>query len=309
MEQLILRIVAVVCLLVGTIGTGQVFAQQPSPMPTNLTPTEAPPQVTKMISDNNKVFLKVLPPNFKYPEDDAGKVLLREYGAVFAASGGAVTPKKVIFRDESEVSAFQSSVESSTEMIGGMSMRLQKRAMTALLAAISEAAVSRLTITPRDTDAASRSYFESVSLWLSRVEPGLQHWISKRKITPEQATLIRSMPIEEQVSEILRLEKKGIYFARDLNKSILYSVAPPGTSQHLSMLAFDVKEHDDVRVRSIMTRHGWHQTVVSDLPHFTYLGLSEDKLTSRGLKMVINYGRKYWVPDLAADVPLKVIGD
>jgi hypothetical protein len=67
------------------------------------------------------------------------------------------------------------------------------------------------------------------------------------------------------------------------------------------MLAFDVKEYDDQRIRSIMSKHGWHQTVISDLPHFTYLGVSEDKLPARGLKRVTNNGRKYWVPDLTAD--------
>ena len=44
------------------------------------------------------------------------------------------------------------------------------------------------------------------------------------------------------------------------------------------MLAFDVNEFDNPRVREILAKHGWFQTVLSDLPHFTYLGLKEKDL-------------------------------
>ena len=298
----LLRWRAALCILAALLASVVAVVAQP---PAQSTPAATPRSVrlptVNMNSNNKDVFLNALPPDFKFPENVAGRVLLREYGAVFVAGGGAVAPRKVIFRDESEVTAFQESVESSTEIIGGMSMTLQVPAMSALQAAINDAAAQRLSITPRDTDAASRSYFESVSLWLSRVEPGLQHWIAKKRISPQDATRIRSMPTEEQVAEILRLEKMGIYFAKDLSKSILYSVAPPGTSQHLSMLAFDVKEYEDSRVRAIMVKHGWHQTVISDLPHFTFLGLPEEQLPSRGLRMVVSGGRKFWVPNLPPD--------
>ena len=64
------------------------------------------------------------------------------------------------------------------------------------------------------------------------------------------------------------------------------------------MLAFDVKEYENLRVRLIMERNGWFQTVISDLPHFTFLGLPEVQLRSRGLKSVQRNGHKYWVPDI-----------
>jgi hypothetical protein len=64
------------------------------------------------------------------------------------------------------------------------------------------------------------------------------------------------------------------------------------------MLAFDVMEFDNQRIREIMARHGWFQTVVSDLPHFTFLGVSESELKELGLKKVKNGGRKFWVPDI-----------
>ena len=106
------------------------------------------------------------------------------------------------------------------------------------------------------------------------------------------------MPDREQASAILKLEGRGLYFSKDFSKSILYSVAIPGASQHLALLAFDVKEHANPTVRSILERHGWFQTVKSDLPHFSYLGVSTNELPSLGLKLVREGGRVFWIPDL-----------
>jgi hypothetical protein len=102
----------------------------------------------------------------------------------------------------------------------------------------------------------------------------------------------------EQVPAVLSLEEQGIFFAKDLSKSIIYSVAPPGASQHLSMLAFDVTEFNDPKVRKILANYGWFQTVVSDLPHFTYLGSVENELKNRGLKKFVFDGREFWLPEL-----------
>ena len=98
--------------------------------------------------------------------------------------------------------------------------------------------------------------------------------------------------------EILELEKKKIFFSKDLSKSIIYSVAPPGTSQHLAMLAFDAAEYKNEQVREILARHKWFQTVVSDLPHFTYLGVKEKELPDLGLKKVENCGQVFWIPNI-----------
>jgi len=75
-------------------------------------------------------------------------------------------------------------------------------------------------------------------------------------------------------------------------------VAPPGTSQHLSMLALDVKEFENAKVREILAAHGWFQTVASDLPHFTYIGAKESELPGLGLKKTTSGGRTFWVPDI-----------
>jgi hypothetical protein len=97
---------------------------------------------------------------------------------------------------------------------------------------------------------------------------------------------------------VLELERDRIFFAKDLSKSIIYSVAPPGASQHLAMLAFDVAEYYDAEVRSLLARHGWFQTVTSDLPHFTFLGADESDLPGLGLKRIENGDRHFWVPDI-----------
>lgn len=117
-------------------------------------------------------------------------------------------------------------------------------------------------------------------------------------MTQAEADKIKAMSPYEQVPEVLRLEEKGIFFSQDLSKSILYSVAPPGTSQHLSMLALDVKENADPKVRELLAKHHWYQTVVSDLPHFTYLGVPESELPKLGLKKVNGGGRTFWTPDI-----------
>ena len=224
--------------------------------------------------------------------------MLKEYGAMFVAKNGAVPPDKVGFDNESEVSAWQSNVSKSSENVGGTTIELQTPAMNALKEAISNAQQNGLTISPRGDDAARRNYSGTVALWESRVNPGLDHWVGKGRLQKTEADRIRSLPVSSQIAEIFRLEDQGIYFAKSLDKSIIYSVAPPGTSQHISMLALDVKEHENPKVRQILADHGWFQTVISDLPHFTYLGAKESDLSALGLKKVSDGGRNYWIPNI-----------
>ncbi|MEP6703369.1 MAG: hypothetical protein ABJB34_01035, partial [Acidobacteriota bacterium] len=171
-------------------------------------------------------------------------------------------------------------------------------AMYALRSAITEAEENCCWITPRGADSAHRNYNDTIELWNSRVEPALIYWVGQGKMTRDQADEIRTLPPNDQVREVFALEREGIYFAKDLSKSIVYSVAPPGASQHLSLLAFDVAEFENARVRSILSRHFWFQTVVSDLPHFTFLGVSANELPGLGLRKEIFSGREFWVPDI-----------
>lgn len=245
----------------------------------------------------NVDFLTNLGRGFVQPTDDAGRLLLREYGSVFVARGGAIPPKKVVFVDEADVQAYQSSLQRSVESIGGINVELQTPAMNALKAAINDARSAGFSIGPRGADSAKRGYNQTVGLWASRVNPGLVHWVGKGRLTQAEANRIRSLSPYQQVPEILKLEQQEIWFAKTLNKSIIYSVAPPGTSQHISMLALDVKEFENAKVREILANHGWYQTVVSDLPHFTFLGVKKTELSKLGLKEVVNSGRSFWIPN------------
>ncbi|MFM9905325.1 MAG: hypothetical protein ACKVQJ_12230 [Pyrinomonadaceae bacterium] len=249
-------------------------------------------------SDQNRVYYHNLPAGFTRPANDAERLLLREYGAVYVARGGVTPPDKIVFIDEADVAAFQAGLNRSTTKIDGITVDLQTPAMAALLDARSEAQKNKLLISPRGADSARRGYDQTVSLWASRVNPGLTYWVGKGRVSAAEAKRIKGLSPFEQVPEILRLEQDNIFFAKSLDKSIIYSVAPPGTSQHLSMLALDVNEFDNARVRMILANHGWYQTVSSDLPHFTYLGVEERELPTLGLKQVTNSGRVFWVPDI-----------
>ena len=248
--------------------------------------------------EQKKNFLDNLPKDFEQPTDDAGRLLLKEYGAVFLARNGAIPPKKVVFKDEADVAAFQASLQHSSETIGSYKVDLQTPAMTALKDAIAEAKAASLSISPRGGDSARRGYNQTVSLWASRVNPGFVYWVGQGKVAQAEANRIKALTPYQQVPEILKLEQSNIFFAKSLDKSIIYSVAPPGTSQHLSMLALDVGEFENPQVRMILAKHGWFQTVSSDLPHFTYLGVNESELPGLGLKKIDNSGRVFWVPDI-----------
>jgi hypothetical protein len=249
----------------------------------------------------NQKFAASIPPELVLPDegDEIGNRVLKDYGAMFVARGGATAPHVIIFADEAAVRDWQASVRTTRAEMGGINIELQAPAMTALMEARTEAQAAHLTITPDGTTAARRGYEETVRLWQSRVNPGLTHWVDKGRLDKAEAARIRSLSPREQVPEILRLEADGLNFSTYFDKSILYSVAAPGTSQHLSMLAFDVKEHQNANVRQLLARHGWFQTITSDEPHFTFLGVKEDELPSLGLKKkTTSGGRTFWIPDL-----------
>ncbi len=253
------------------------------------------------------VFFKSLPSDFHWPDpgDALSLRVLEEYGAVFVARGGVVSPSVVIFPDRNVVTRWQSNLSTEQVEIAGIPVRLQSAALRALMKAREEAFQAHVGISPRGRDAAQRSYGETLELWASRVNPGLEHWVAKGLLSPSEAERIKELPARVQAREILELEQRGLYFSKDFSKSILFSVAPPGASQHLSMLAFDVKEHDKPAVRSILEHHGWFQTVRSDLPHFTYLGVDKHLLPSLGLKMVRDGDRVFWIPDFACPQPAR----
>lgn len=276
--------------------------KSPSPLSTNGNSPSPSPSAESNSKNaepiENKPYREQLPTGFRLPNDSVGQRILSEYGAVYVAKGGATPPPTVMFSNDSECSSWQSQLKISRESIGGFSLELQSSAMNSLKNAIAEAQSQGVTITPRGSDSARRSYGGTVELWASRVNPALTHWVGKGRIKQEDANRIKALSPTAQVPEVLKLEDQGIYFSKDFSKSILQSVAAPGTSQHLSMLALDVSENDNSKVREILAKNNWYQTVVSDLPHFTYLGVTETDLPKLGLKKTSNGGRIFWIPSL-----------
>jgi hypothetical protein len=238
------------------------------------------------------------------PSDPVSRRILEEYGAIFIADKKVTPPPVCIFTNEEQVTKFQDEAGFEAEVIGYDEVELQPEALRKLNKAREEAQKEGLDITPRDgAEAARRNYEDSVRLWNSRFEPALDYWQSQGRLTAEQVAHLRSLPLSQQIAEVLELEKSGIYFSKDLSKSILYSIAAPGTSQHIAMLAFDVNEFENPRVREIMAKHGWFQTVLSDLPHFTFLGLKEKDLPKHGLRSVEINGQMFWIPNVATVHP------
>jgi len=233
------------------------------------------------------------------PSNPVSRRILEEYGAIFLADKKVIPPPVCIFANEEQVTRFQDDAGFEAEVIGFDEVELQPEALKKLNKAREEAQKEGLDITPRDgAEAARRNYEDSVRLWSSRFEPALDYWLSQGRLTEEQVTRLRSLPLSQQIAEVLELEKGGIYFSKDLSKSILYSIAAPGTSQHIAMLAFDVNEFENPRVREIMAKHGWFQTVLSDLPHFTFLGLKEKDLPKQGLRSLEINGQVFWIPNV-----------
>ena len=230
--------------------------------------------------------------------DFAAQRVFEEYGAIFAAQNEVVFPNKCIFETEEAVEFFQNLANPQTENIGGVSTTLQAPAMNALLEARKEAAKKGLAITPRGSLGSKRSYRQTLSLWNSRFFPALNYWTRRGSISRREAAEVKAMTVGKQVERVLQWEEKGLYFSKDFRKSILYSVAVPGASQHIFLLALDVQQYGNPKVREILAKHGWFQTVKSDAPHFTYLGVEEEKLRSLGLRDEWSDGQKFWVPNL-----------
>ena len=232
-------------------------------------------------------------------EDPVARRVLHDYGAMFVGADTVLPPSVCVFSSEQQVADFQKAAGRSKTTIEGATIELQPAAMSALLKARAVARAEGRDLTPRDgSEAARRNFHDTVRLWNSRFLPALDHWTRAGRLTSPQTDRLRVLPLSEQVAEVLELERDGIFFSKDFSKSVLYSIAAPGTSQHIAMLAFDANEFLDQRVREILAAHGWFQTVLSDLPHFTFLGLNEDELPGRGLKRIEVHTQVFWIPDV-----------
>lgn len=226
--------------------------------------------------------------------------VLREYGSIFVAGDSVQVPPVCIYPGEFAVVKFQKSLKTKNVLAGGVQISLQEGATDALQRAIDQAAEIQLTITPLDgAIAGSRSYGDTLRLWNGRFFRALDYWTQVGKLTATDRETITGMDLDKRIETILKWESQGIYFSTDRTRSIFKSTAPPGASQHLSMLAFDVVEYGRPEIREIMNRNGWFQTVVDDPPHFTFLALPESELPNRGLTLVQKGSARYWVPNFS----------
>ena len=232
------------------------------------------------------------------PDDRLGRRLLAEYGALYVCKAAGVSfPEVMRFADQPALTRFQTAAHPTAVKLGRTVIELQPPAAQALEEALSDAKREHLTISARGgPSAARRSMSEATGFWKKRVENALAHWTKAGKLTPARAAAIRAMPLAEQIEAALEEEDQGHFFALSLDKTVLRSTAPPGSSQHHAMLALDVEEHESAKVRALLARHGWFQTVVSDLPHFTYLGAAESELAGLGLGRVEAESRTWWLP-------------
>lgn len=228
--------------------------------------------------------------------DPVAERVLADYGALFVTTEEVEVMPRCVFRSAQEVEMFQQRVTTESSAMEGTEVTLQVQALAALKAAREQAVGSGLTITPQGPFPAARDFDATVDLWTSRVEPALDHWRQEGRLSAAEIARIENADPIDQVAPVLSFERRGIFFSTEFDRSILTSVAAPGTSQHLSLLAFDVVEHADQRVREVLAEHGWFQTVEEDLPHFTYLGREEGDLPDLGLEEVTSEGRTYWVP-------------
>ena len=233
------------------------------------------------------------------PDNPVSRRVLHDYGAMFLGCADILPPPACVFASDEQVRSFQKAAGRAAATIEGDVIELQPAAMSALLKARAAALSEGLNITPRDgAEAARRSYADTVRLWNSRFLPALDYWMDAGRLTQRQTRDLRALPIETQVPAVLELELQGIFFSKDFSKSVLYSIAAPGTSQHIAMLAFDANEFLNQRVRELLAQHGWFQTVLSDQPHFTFLGIKESELPERGLKKVEVHNQLFWIPDV-----------
>lgn len=244
--------------------------------------------------------------------DPVSKRVFREYGAMFVGKDDVFAGFRLInndnqikffvncvFKNEREVNSYQTSIRTKSANIGGTNIELREDAMNAFLAAIDEGKQKGLRITPRGGSiSAKRSYQDTARLWDSRFYPALTYWVGKGRISRQAAEAAKKLDITSQVKQVLEWEDKKLWFSKDLSKSILYSVAAPGASQHIFMVALDVEQFGSRAVRDLLAKHGWFQTVKSDLPHFTYLGAKREELESRGLIRVSSGGQEFWIPKM-----------
>ena len=187
-------------------------------------------------------------------------ILLRNYGAVFVNQDVEIKlPQKNIFPNEQETQEFQGSLTMS-HVEGTKDCYLQKSAADALNKARIQQQIPLKS--GYGSGDCTRTFNTNLRFW---------HKYANNQI------LAKVQQGEET--------------------KILGVVAPPGTSQHLWGLAIDLRVSSKEQ-RKALNQNGWFQTVQNDVPHWTYVGLTEENLPLFGFKKQVVQGITYWITPL-----------
>lgn len=186
--------------------------------------------------------------------------LLRTYGAVFVNQDiGIKLPKKDIFANEQETQEFQATLTMG-HVDDTNDCYLQKSAADALNKARVQQHIPLKS--GYGSGDCTRTFNTNLRFW--------QKYANNQTLTKVQ---------QGKETKILGL------------------VAPPGTSQHLWGLAIDLRVGSKEQ-RKALNLNGWFQTVENDVPHWTYVGLTEDNLPLFGFNKQVVQGITYWITPL-----------
>jgi D-alanyl-D-alanine carboxypeptidase len=186
--------------------------------------------------------------------------LLRMYGAVFVNPDiGIKLPQKDIFASEQETQDFQATLTMG-HVDGTNDCYLQKSAADALNKARVQQHIPLKS--GYGSGDCTRTFNTNLRFWYKYAN-----------------------------NQVLTKVKQG------KETKILGLVAPPGTSQHLWGLAIDLRVGSKEQ-RKALNQNSWFQTVENDIPHWTYVGLSEENLPLFGFKRKAIRGINYWITPL-----------
>jgi len=187
-------------------------------------------------------------------------ILLRAYGAAFVNQQPEIKlPPKVILANEQETAYFQTTLTMG-KVDGTNDCYLQKSAADAFNKAKSAARISLKS--GYGGGDCTRTFATNLRFWRKYADNNTLERVRQGKET-----------------------------------AILGVVAPPGASQHLWGLAIDLQVYSQAQ-RQALNKNGWFQTVENDVPHWTYVGLTEENLPLFGFKNKIVRGITYWVTPL-----------
>ncbi len=246
------------CLIEGALKS----PNQNRPCITNPTPSLTPTPTPNLALPQKERFLAFITTQLPLiPNPNTFEyIMLRQYGAPFVnLNSGIKLPPKVFFPNPEETRTYQASLVMG-KVNSGNNCFLQKAAADAFN--IADKQINIPLKSGYGAGDCTRTYETNLRFWKKYAN-----------------------------NNTLERVKQG------RETAILNVVAPPGTSQHLWGLAIDLRVATATQ-RKALNQNGWFQTVETDLPHWTYLGVPEEKLPDFGFNKKIVRGITYWLTPL-----------